>query len=196
MDSLLFIGLGAALVVFFGYVRRRMWSFVAQKPEDYADGTPQFDLRTHLNGSIICEGVIYGPLGRVTSRFVGEFEAKWQGNVGVMKEHFRYDTGSEQKREWNLRIGNDGRIQATAPDVVGTGTGAMLGSAVQLQYKIKLPEDSGGHVLDTVDWMYLAPNGSIVNRSQFRKFGIQVAELVATMRPREARDITPTQDAA
>ncbi|MEM7321134.1 MAG: DUF3833 family protein, partial [Pseudomonadota bacterium] len=33
------------------------------------------------------------------------------------------------------------------------------------------------------DWMYLAPNGTIVNRSQFRKFGIQVAELVATMRP-------------
>jgi hypothetical protein len=31
--------------------------------------------------------------------------------------------------------------------------------------------------------MYLAPNGNIVNRSQFRKFGIKVAELVATMRP-------------
>jgi len=32
------------------------------------------------------------------------------------------------------------------------------------------------------DWMYLAPNGVVVNRSQFRKFGIKVAELVATMR--------------
>ena len=26
-------------------------------------------------------------------------------------------------------------------------------------------------------------NGVIINRSQFRKFGIKVAELVATMRP-------------
>jgi hypothetical protein len=34
--------------------------------------------------------------------------------------------------------------------------------------------------------MYLTPNGTIVNRSQFRKFGIKVAELVATMRPKEA----------
>ncbi len=33
------------------------------------------------------------------------------------------------------------------------------------------------------DWMYLADNGTIVNRSQFRKFGFKVAELVATMRP-------------
>jgi hypothetical protein len=41
-------------------------------------------------------------------------------------------------------------------------------------------------VLNTVDWMYLTPNGTIMNRSQFRKFGIKVAELVATMRPKEA----------
>ena len=61
-------------------------------------------------------------------------------------------------------------------------------SAVQLNYRIRLPKESGGHVLDTVDWMYLAPNGTIVNRSQFRKFGIQVAELVATMRPRRNED--------
>ncbi len=54
-----------------------------------------------------------------------------------------------------------------------------------MNYRIKLPEDSGGHVLDTTDWMYLTGNGTIINRSQFRKFGIKVAELVATMRPKE-----------
>ena len=31
--------------------------------------------------------------------------------------------------------------------------------------------------------MYLLENGTIMNRSQFRKFGVKVAELVATMRP-------------
>jgi hypothetical protein len=34
--------------------------------------------------------------------------------------------------------------------------------------------------------MYLTPGGVIVNRSQFRKFGIRVAELVATMRKVDA----------
>jgi hypothetical protein len=67
----------------------------------------------------------------------------------------------------------------------------QAGSAVQLCYKIQLPRDAGGHVLDTVDWMYLTPNGTIINRSQFRKFGIQVAELVATMRPMEAANDGP-----
>jgi hypothetical protein len=35
--------------------------------------------------------------------------------------------------------------------------------------------------------MYLMENGTIMNRSQFTKFGITVAELVATMRPNPAR---------
>jgi hypothetical protein len=50
-------------------------------------------------------------------------------------------------------------------------------------YPIKLPEESGGHVLQAIDWMYMTPDGSITNRSQFRKFGFRVAELVATIRP-------------
>ena len=185
MDSLLLVTLGAGIVLALGYVRRRFWSFLAQKPEDYVEGQPQFDLRTHLNGPMTCEGVIYGPLGRVSSRFDADFDIRWTGNTGVMKERFRYDDGSTQDREWHLTLGNDGRIKATASDVVGDGQGMQLGSAVQLKYRFRLPEASGGHVLDAVDWMYLAPNGTVVNRSQFRKFGIQVAELVATMRPAE-----------
>lgn len=195
MDSLLFVLLGGAIVIALLYAKQRFMSFKAQTPDDYGDSRDQFDLRTHLNGPIICEGVVYGPLGRVTSRFVGEFDAEWEGNIGVMKERFEYDNGSVQNREWHLNLGNDGRIQATAPDVIGTGHGVQNGSAVQLQYRIRLPESSGGHVLDTVDWMYLAPNGTIINRSQFRKFGIQVAELVATMRPREAANV-PEKEAA
>jgi hypothetical protein len=55
-----------------------------------------------------------------------------------------------------------------------------------LNYRIRLTPEAGGHVLDTVDWMYLTANGTIMNRSQFRKYGIKVAELVATMRPKQA----------
>ena len=58
-----------------------------------------------------------------------------------------------------------------------------------MKYKIRLPEDAGGHVLSVVDWMYLVDNGTILNRSQMRKFGVKVAELVATMRPAQADQI-------
>jgi hypothetical protein len=172
-----------ALVV---VARQRYASFAAQQPEDYESATLNFDIRERLNGPIQCEGIIFGPTGRVSSRFVADFEASWEGNIGTMTEVFHYDSGTVQNRKWILTIGNDGAIRAEAADVIGVGTGKQAGSAVQLNYRIRLPKESGGHVLDTVDWMYLAPNGAIMNRSQFRKFGIKVAELVATMRPKVA----------
>jgi hypothetical protein len=156
--------------------------FAAQKPADYAGQAPQFDIRRELNGPILCEGVIYGPTGRVTSRFVADMNARWEGNRCTMTEAFRYESGRRQDRVWTLTLGNDGAIRAEAPDVPGGGSGRQEGSAVMLTYPIQLPKDAGGHVLNVTDWMYLTPNGTIINRSQFRKFGLKVAELVATMR--------------
>jgi hypothetical protein len=183
MTTALALVLGALIALALVWLKTRMWDFPAQAPADYAATGPAFDVRERLNGPLACEGVIYGPTGRVSSRFTARFEAEWDGDTGVMREHFRYDSGSTQDREWTLKLGRDGRITATAADVVGAGEGRQNGAAVQLRYRIRLPDDAGGHVLDTVDWMYLTENGTIINRSQFRKFGIKVAELVATMRP-------------
>jgi len=176
---------GAVVVAAVIYVSRRL-AFRGQVASDYAATVPQFDILHRLNGDMICEGVIYGPTGRVASRFVADMAVEWRGNVAHMTETFRYDSGTVQDRAWMLTVGNDGSIRAEAADVVGVGTGQESGSAVVLNYRIRLPKDAGGHVLDTTDWMYVTPNGSIINRSQFRKFGIKVAELVATMRPKEA----------
>ncbi len=186
MDNLVYLLAGAGLMLLLSALRARYLDFRAQKPEDYAASGPQFDLRKHLSGPILCEGVIFGPTGKVSSRFVADMNVRWEGNVGYMAERFHYDSGTTQDREWRLTLGNDGSIRAEAEDVVGTGTGTQSGAAVNLNYRIRLPEDAGGHVLDTTDWMYLMENGAIINRSQFRKHGIKVAELVATMRRKEA----------
>lgn len=175
--------LATALLV---WLFQRHFSFRAQSPRDYADG-PEFDLRQRLNGPIACEGVIYGPTGRVASRLTADLDATWRGNACRMTEHFRYDSGTRQDREWRLTLHEDGRILAEADDLVGRGQGVQSGSGVRLSYRIRLPESAGGHVLDVIDWMYLLENGTIMNRSQFFKFGIKVAELVATMRPDPAQ---------
>ena len=190
MTITLVLLIAVTIVSGLAWARLRFLSFRAQKPEDYPmDAGPQFDIRERLNGPVKCEGVIFGPLGRVSSRFDADFNVRWEGNIGVMTEHFRYDSGREQHREWRLSVGNDGRIKAEADDVIGTGTGRQHGSAMSLTYRIKLTDEAGGHVLDTTDWMYLTPEGVIINRSQFRKFGIKVAELVATLRPGDAEQI-------
>ncbi|MFN3937958.1 MAG: DUF3833 domain-containing protein [Gemmobacter sp.] len=177
--------LGVVLTLALVAAHSRFLGFRSQTPAQFRGKGPDFDLRRHLSGPILCEGVIYGPSGRVTSRFVADMEARWEGNTGIMTERFRYDSGAVQDRRWTLTLGNDGTIRAEAPDVVGPGLGRQEGAGVRLDYRIRLPQDAGGHVLTVTDWMYLMENGTIMNHSQFRKFGIKVAELVATMRRKD-----------
>ncbi len=185
METLFLILLGVLLSAVVVFLRRRFAAFHAQTPEDYDEAFPSFELKEHLNGDMICEGVIYGPMGRVTSTFAADFQISWDGDKGVMDEVFRYNDGSTQPRQWRITAGQNGRFELEADDVPGPAFGQASGHAVLMRYPIKLPEGSGGHVLSCVDWMYLTPDGTIMNRSQFRKFGIKVAELIATIRPKD-----------
>ncbi len=182
MTAILSLATGMAVMLALIAANQRVRGFRAQRPADYAALQPAFDLRTHLAGPLRCEGVIYGPMGRVSSRFTAQMHGRWDGNHGVLAEHFAYDSGTAQDREWRLTLEDGGAIRAEADDIVGTGTGAQSGPAVQLCYTIRLPDSAGGHALAVTDWLYLVDETTIVNRSQFRKYGIKVAELVATMR--------------
>ena len=187
MMVLVWMACGAACAGLVVWARQRFASFAAQTPEDYRDEPgAALDLRKHLSGALVAEGVIFGPTGRVVSRFVGDFEGHWEGNTGTLTEHYRYASGKKETRVWRLALGNDGGLRAEASDVIGAGVGQLSGPAAQLRYRLRLPPDAGGHVLNATDWMYLTEDGTVVNRSQFRKFGIKVAELVAVVRPKEA----------
>lgn len=163
--------------------RALLLSFRAQRPDDYATTSPEFDIKRILNGPITSEGLIYGPTGRMTSSFVARMHGEWDGDNGTLTELFVYSSGKTMQRKWYLTTGPGNTFVAEADDVEGKGHGVISGSTVMLRYRIRLPEDSGGHVLDTTDWMYLMEDGTIMNRSEMRKFGIKVAELIATMRP-------------
>lgn len=160
------------------------FGFRSQRPHHYEGTGPVFDIRTHLSGEMISEGIIYGPMGRVVSRFVATMNGEWSNDTGTLSEDFAYAGGNNQARKWYLTMGEDGAFTATADDIIGEGRGQQTGATVQLHYRIRLPESAGGHVLDVTDWMYLMENGTIMNRSEMRKFGIKVAELVATIRPK------------
>lgn len=164
-------------------VRALFFSFRAQAPGDYAATGPAFDIRQALSGPMIAEGVIYGPKGRMTNSFTGRMEGRWTGDQGILTEVFTYSNGNVTRREWTLAVGADGHFTGTAPDVVGQATGWMSGATAMMRYRLRLPDAAGGHVLSVSDWLYLTDTGTVVNRSEMRKFGIKVAELVATMRP-------------
>jgi hypothetical protein len=178
-----FLLIAALAVLALIAVKTRLLSFRAQSPSDYAGTGPDFSLKDNLNGEILSEGLIYGPTGKMSNSFVARMIGEWNGNSGTLTEYFTYSNGKQMTRKWYLTMGTGNSFTATADDIVGEGRGVISGATVKLTYRIVLPEDAGGHTLDVTDWMYLTESGAIINRSEMRKFGLKVAELVATMRP-------------
>jgi hypothetical protein len=101
MENHFLVLLGMILMGITCWLLSQKTGFMTQRPEDYADQSPHFNLRAHLNGPIQCEGMIYGPMGRVVSRFVADMDVAWTGNVGVMTE--RFTTTAAQCRTGNGR---------------------------------------------------------------------------------------------
>ncbi|WP_417806378.1 DUF3833 domain-containing protein [Thioclava sp.] len=175
--------LAIAVLIFAALIIRQVFfGYPAQRLSDYASESPSFDIREAFEGPVEAHGMIYGPTGRVTSRFRAMMVGTFTNEGGVINEKFHYASGRTQNRAWNIRFADDGTISSTADDIEGVATMAQRGNALEMHYKLRLPEDAGGHVLDVTDWIYQMPDGTLLNRSQMRKFGIKVAELFAVMR--------------
>lgn len=171
------------IIVIAMIIKARVFSFRGQSPEDYADSGPPFMLKEHLSGEILAEGLIYGPNGKMTNSFTAAMYGEWSGETGTLTEDFTYSNGAKQQRKWFLKKGPGNTFTATADDIIGEAKGTVSGATIKMTYKIVLPKDAGGHTLTVTDWLYRTENGIILNKSEMRKFGIKVAELVATMRP-------------
>lgn len=181
---MLTLGLSLSIV----YLKNRLFSFRAQAPSDYAALGPEISLKEHLNGPILSEGLIYGPNGRVTNSFVAQMEGHWEGDKGTLTEAFTYSNGKQQNRQWHMTMVDETRFTATADDIIGVARGTVSGATIRMDYTIVLTEESGGHSLHVTDWLYLTESGVIMNRSEMHKFGIKVAELIATMRPQAGEE--------
>lgn len=193
MKPVLMMAFGAGLLLLTQVLAGCVWGFSRQTAEDYASSEPKFDAKRDLAGRYLSEGLIYDYTGRVQAQFKAEMVGNFTEKSGVLKEYFTYASGNEQTREWTLTFNDDGTFTATAPDVIGVANGRQSGNTLSMRYKLKLEERAGGHVLDVTDWMYLTDEGTILNRSQMRKFGIKVAELVAVFKH---RDLAESQLAA
>lgn len=151
-----------------------------------AANTPVLDLRDYLSGHLSASGVFFGPFGRPRRHFTMDMEGRWDGNLGTLDEHFRYDNGETGQRCWNLNFANDGTFTATAHDVRGTATGIQRGNAARMQYRLRVMRTGGAITVGMEDWFYLMDDGTLINRARMSKFGIKVGELVVSFRRHDA----------
>jgi hypothetical protein len=143
----------------------------------YKNFTPRFDIRAALNGQLRASGAFFDGGGRQRRTFTADMRASWQGNAGELAESFLFDNGEKQNRIWKIQMLDNMHFTATAGDVAGTARGQQCGNAMNMRYNLVVPMGKMKIKLAMDDWMYLMADGTIINRTVMRKFGIKVGEL-------------------
>ncbi len=148
----------------------------------YRNTSPALDLKTFFDGHLLVHGMLQNRAGKVTRRFTATIDAHWEGEEGVLDEHFIFDDGEEQQRVWRLRHLGDGRYSGTAGDVVGTAEGSISGAVFRWRYQLDVPYGDGSIVVNMDDWLYLVDEEHLMNRTRLSKFGFTVGELTIMIR--------------
>jgi len=149
----------------------------SQNIQQYAAEKPTLDLAQYFNGKIVAHGVFQDRSGQVVRRFVVDMDGSWNGNQGVLDEHFTYSDGTKERRVWRLTKEANGRYTGTADDVVGTATGEAVGNAFYWTYTLRLPVDGKTYDVRFDDWMYLIDDRVMLNRATMSKFGFRLGEV-------------------
>lgn len=153
--------------------------------DKYASEQPELDLRTYFDGTLDAHGIFQNRSGEVVRRFHVLIEANWEGDVGVLDEHFTYSDGETQRRVWTITRHGRGQYIGTADDVVGEAVGEARGNALRWRYVLALPVGDKVYNVDFDDWMFLMDDRVMLNRSVMSKFGIRLGEVTLSFYKRD-----------
>ncbi len=145
--------------------------------DKYANEKPELDLRTYFNGTLDAHGIFQDRSGEVVRRFHVLIDASWEGDTGVLDEHFTYSDGTTQRRVWTIVRHGRGQYTGTADDVVGEARGEARGNALRWRYVLALPVGDKVYNVDFDDWMFLMDDTVMLNRSVMSKFGFRLGEV-------------------
>ena len=151
-------------------------------PEVYREQAPKLDLATYFDGPLTAWGYFADRSGEVKRRFKVKMVGEWRGDEGVLTEDFFWSDGSTSQRIWRIKRLDEHRYVGRADDVKGDASGVAYGNALQWQYTLLLPVDGKVYEVQFDDWMYLMEDGVMLNKSEMRKFGFKLGEVVIAFR--------------
>lgn len=149
----------------------------SMKPEDFAGGKPTFVLEEYFAGKTRAWGLFEDRFGNVRRQFVVDITGVWDGRELVLDEDFTYSDGEVEERVWRIVKIDANRYEGRAGDVVGVATGTAYGNALNWRYALDLKVGGSTRRVNFDDWMFLQPDGILINRARVTKWGFDVGEV-------------------
>jgi hypothetical protein len=145
--------------------------------EDYADTEPRLDIAEYFTGTTRAWGMVQDYSGEVQRRFTVDIQGSYENNTLTLDEDFVFSDGETDHRIWTFERVDEHNWIGTANDVEGEVEARQYGHAFHMRYPLEI-EVSGRMITFTMDdWMYLQPDGRLINRTSMRKFGLTLGQI-------------------
>lgn len=163
------------------------------KPEQFADAQPTLRVEDYFLGKTRGWGVFEDRFGDLRRQFVVDIDGAWQGDVFVMEERFVYSDGETDERVWRIAKRGPDRYEGRAGDVIGAAEGIAAGNALNWRYEMDLKVGDATWRVRFDDWMFLQPDGILINRARVSKWGFEIGEVTLMFQrwPRQDQAAVP-----
>jgi hypothetical protein len=146
-------------------------------PGAFASTTPAFDPVAFWTGHTSSWGVIENRSGEPTAIITTTTDGTPEGAGGLhMVQHVVHD-GQDTVRDWHIRRLGPGQFEATANDLVGAARGSTSGRTLHWTWRLATHPGNGLYNVTMDQWMYLADDGTLMNRTIITKLGVRLAEV-------------------
>ena len=148
------------------------------KIQDYQQNKPNFSLFDYFQGKTRGWGMFQDRGGNLKRQFVVDINGYTndQGQL-VLEEDFVWSDGEKSRRVWTISKDGNNQFIGKADDVIGEAKGVSAGNALNWKYDLSLPVDGKTYKVRFDDWMFLQPDGVLLNRAKMSKFGFNLGEV-------------------
>ncbi len=154
----------------------------SMKPQDFAQKEPVFDVFDYFEGNSRAWGIFEDRFGKLRRQFTVDITGSIEDGVLTLEEDFIYDDGETDRRVWVITKTGPHSYEGKADDIIGSAVGSQYGNALNWAYDMDLKVGDGTWRVSFNDWMFLQPDGVLVNRARVKKWGFEIGEVTLFFR--------------
>jgi len=145
--------------------------------DQFKNNQPKLDLFEYFSGETKAWGIFQLITGEVKQQFTVHIIGEVRGDELTLTEDFVYSDGNKSQRIWRIQRLGEGVYEGSAADVIGVAKGFSAGNALNWSYVLRAPYDDTTIDLTFDDWMFLQPDGVLLNKATVKKFGLTIGEV-------------------
>lgn len=145
--------------------------------DQFKENQPKLDLFQYFSGETKAWGFFQLITGEMKQQFTVDIIGEVKGDELTLTEDFVYSDGKTSQRIWRIKRLAEGVYEGAASDVVGVAKGLSAGNALNWSYVLRAPYDDSTIDLTFDDWMFLQPDGVLINKATVKKFGFTIGEV-------------------